>query len=248
MGLISRVSSRTYRHVNMTTRQKRKEQSLREKLLSHDCLRSVLNKETLEKLPKDVQDELFKLLPETDRLAIEQGDSQSVLNNAFFNSACRLYMEKLVNSEIDLDALARKAKLNRKSNKKHDNNKSFPLKRPENSIGSSPKTSFNTPSSSTSPDSPAPKKKRRRTLAERQQFFKSRQNLENRQSYLMPAEENTVAKLSESMEKSMDLSADHQIVKKTSEDKKFHEKISLKKVTVVDYFNKSSSKTEFYSN
>ena len=65
----------------MTTRQKRKEQSLREKLLSHDCLRSVLNKETLEKLPKDVQDELFKLLPETDRLAIEQGDSQSVLNN-----------------------------------------------------------------------------------------------------------------------------------------------------------------------
>ena len=178
-------------------------------------------------------------------------------------------MEKLVNSEIDLDSLARKAKLNRKSNsetfskkdtpfiinfirfwtslyKKYDN-KSLPLKRPENSIGSSPKTSFNTPSSSTSPDSPAPKKKRRRTLAERQQFFKSKKNSENTQ-YLVPADENTaVAKLSESMEQSLDLSAER-TVKKTSEDKKFYENISLKKVTVVNYFNKSSSKTEFFSN
>ena len=66
------------------------ESILREKILNLDCLRSVLNPQNLNKLPKEVQTDLLKLLP-----SVDQSLNSSALNNSFFNSACKLYLEKL---------------------------------------------------------------------------------------------------------------------------------------------------------
>lgn len=67
-------------------------QLLREKILSHDCLRSSLNPQNLAKLPKEVQTELFMMLPSVDQ---NLSPSSSVLNNVYFNSACQLFLERL---------------------------------------------------------------------------------------------------------------------------------------------------------
>ena len=97
-------SSNNNNNNNNSSSQDTKDLLLREKILTHDCLRSSLNPQTLAKLPKEVQTELFKLLPSVDQNLLASTSSNcSPLNNSYFNSACRLYMERLANNEIKIE-------------------------------------------------------------------------------------------------------------------------------------------------